>query len=57
MIGYLSDPTSLQKLGEDSFRIYGGNEPFPHIVIDDFIDPQLLRPILAEVNAVDRSQR
>jgi hypothetical protein len=57
MISYQSDPASLQKLGEDSFRIYSGNEPFPHIVIDDFIDPQLLRPILAEVNAVDRSQR
>ena len=57
MISYQFDPASLQKLGEDSHRVYAGNEPFPHIVIDDFIDPKLLRPILAEVDAVDRSQR
>jgi Rps23 Pro-64 3,4-dihydroxylase Tpa1-like proline 4-hydroxylase len=57
MISYQFDPASLQKMGEDSHRIYAGNEPFPHIVIDDFIDPQLLRLILAEVDAVDRSRR
>jgi hypothetical protein len=57
MISYQFDPASLQKLGEDSHRIFAGNEPFSHIVIDDFIEPQLLRLILAEVDAVDRSRR
>jgi hypothetical protein len=57
MISYQFDPASLLKQGEDSHRIYAGNEPFPHIVIDDFIDPNVLRPILTEVDAIDRSRR
>jgi hypothetical protein len=57
MISYESDPQSLKKLGEETRQIYAGNVPFPHIVIDDFVDPEILRPILTEVNAVDRSRR
>ena len=57
MISYQFDPASLLKQGEDSHRIYAGNAPFPHIVIDDFIDPNVLRPILTEVDAIDRSRR
>jgi len=57
MISYQFDPASLRKLGEETHQIYTGNLPFPHIVIDDFIDPKILRPILAEVDAVDRSRR
>jgi Rps23 Pro-64 3,4-dihydroxylase Tpa1-like proline 4-hydroxylase len=57
MISYESDPQSLKKLGQETHQIYAGNVPFPHIVIDDFVDPNILRPILTEVNAVDRSRR
>ena len=57
MIGYQSDPQSLKKLGADTHSQYAENVPFPHIVIDNFIDPEILRPILTEVNAVDRSRR
>ena len=57
MISYQFDPASLRKLGEETHQIYAGNAPFPHIVIDDFFDPKILRPILAEVDSVDRSRR
>jgi 2OG-Fe(II) oxygenase superfamily len=57
MISYQFDPALLQTLGEDSHRTYAGNEPFPHIMVDDFIDPGILRPILAEVDAVDPTRR
>jgi hypothetical protein len=57
MISYLSDPVSLKMLGEQTYPTYAANSPFPHIIIDDFIDSQILDPILTEVNAVDRSQR
>jgi 2OG-Fe(II) oxygenase superfamily len=57
MISYQFDPASLLDLGENSHRIYASNEPFPHIVFDDFIDPKILHTILAEVDGVDRSRR
>jgi Rps23 Pro-64 3,4-dihydroxylase Tpa1-like proline 4-hydroxylase len=57
MISYQSDPQSLKKLGEETHSQYAENVPFPHIVIDNFVDPDILRPILTEVNAVDRSRR
>jgi hypothetical protein len=57
MISYESDPQSLKQLGEETHQIYAGNVPFPHIMIDNFVDPGILRPILTEVNAVDRSRR
>jgi hypothetical protein len=44
-------------LGADAHGTYAGNKPFPHIVIDHFIDPIILRPIIAEVDSVDRSRR
>jgi 2OG-Fe(II) oxygenase superfamily len=57
MISYQSDPASLKELGEQTHQNYVGNAPFPHIVIDNFFDPQTLHNILTEVNALDRSQR
>jgi hypothetical protein len=57
MISYQSDPAALKELGESSHSTYVNNVPFPHIVIDNFFDPQLLHGILTEVNAVDRSRR
>jgi hypothetical protein len=57
MISYQSDPATLKSLGEETHPSYAGNLPFPHIVIDDFFDPQTVRSIVAEVDAVDRSRR
>ena len=57
MISYQSNPASLKELGAQSHQTYVTNAPFPHIVIDNFFDSQILRGILSEVNAVDRSLR
>jgi hypothetical protein len=57
MISYQSDPESLREMGERWHRAYSSNEPFPHIVIDDFFDSHTLSAVLAEVNALDRSRR
>lgn len=43
--------------GTQQHETYVGNPPFPHIVIDEFIDPQTLDAVLTEVDAVDRSAR
>jgi len=36
MISYQTDRQSLIELGEQQHEIYGANQPFSHIVIDDF---------------------
>jgi hypothetical protein len=48
MISYQSDPASLKQLGEQAHRAYVANSPFPHIVIDNFSDSEILHRILAE---------
>jgi Rps23 Pro-64 3,4-dihydroxylase Tpa1-like proline 4-hydroxylase len=57
MISYQTDPASLKELGERTHEAYATNLPFPHIVIDNFLDTPIIQGILSEVNAVDRSQR
>jgi hypothetical protein len=57
MISYQSDPASLKELGVQAHQTYVANSPFPHIVIDNFFDSEILHRILAEVDAVDRSRR
>jgi hypothetical protein len=57
MINYQTDRNSLIELGEQEHDTYVGNDPFPHIVVDDFFDPKSLSEVLAEVNAVDRAKR
>src|ERR1700722_18530558 len=57
MINYQTDRDSLIELGEKEHEIYATNQPFAHIVIDDFFDPNALGEVLAEVDAVDRSKR
>jgi len=57
MINYQTDRNSLIELGDKEHKIYAANEPFPHIVIEDFFDPVALSEVLAEVDAVDRSKR
>jgi len=57
MINYQTDRNSLTELGDKEHESYVANEPFSHIVIDDFFDPKALSEVLAEVDAVDRSKR
>jgi hypothetical protein len=57
MITYQTDRQSLLELGEKEHGTYVGNQPFSHIVIDDFFDPQALGEVMGEVDAVDRSKR
>jgi hypothetical protein len=47
----------LIELGEKQHQVYAANEPFSHIVIDDFFDSKALVEVLAEVDTVDRSKR
>ncbi len=57
MISYTSDRAALSKIGEGLSAAYAGNKPWPHIVIDDFIDPESLERVRAEALAVDRARR
>jgi len=57
MIDYQTDRQSLVELGEKEHEVYLANQPFRHIVIDDFFDPKALGEVVAEVDAVDRSKR
>jgi len=57
MIDYQTDRNSLVELGEREHSIYAANEPFSHIVIDEFFDPKALQEVLDEVAAVDRTKR
>src|SRR6267378_1567577 len=38
MISYQSDRQSLIELGDNQHQVYATNEPFSHIVIDEFLD-------------------
>lgn len=40
------DPEQCRAAGEALHRAYADAQPFPHIVIDDFLDPALLRTLL-----------
>jgi Rps23 Pro-64 3,4-dihydroxylase Tpa1-like proline 4-hydroxylase len=57
MITYASDQATLSKIGEGQNATYTGNKPWPHIVIDDFIDPGHLERVREEAVAVDRARR
>jgi hypothetical protein len=57
MISYQTDQESLKKMGEDGHPAFSANQPFPHIVIDHFVDPTILTGILTEVDALDRDKR
>jgi Rps23 Pro-64 3,4-dihydroxylase Tpa1-like proline 4-hydroxylase len=55
MINYLSDSATLAADGKSQSDAYAGNTPWPHIVIDDFLDPQLLEKVRQEAASVRRS--
>jgi 2OG-Fe(II) oxygenase superfamily len=57
MIDYQTGRNALTELGEKEHAIYVVNEPFSHIVIDDFFDPGALGDVLKEVESIDRSKR
>ena len=40
------DPEQCRAAGETLHRAYADAQPFPHIVIDDFLDPAVLRTLL-----------
>jgi Rps23 Pro-64 3,4-dihydroxylase Tpa1-like proline 4-hydroxylase len=55
MINYLSGKATLASEGQELSESYAHNEPWPHIVLDDFIDPEVLEQVRAEAVAVRRS--
>jgi Rps23 Pro-64 3,4-dihydroxylase Tpa1-like proline 4-hydroxylase len=57
MISYTSDHGTLAKIGEASSALYTANKPWPHLVIDDFFDPEWLERVRLEASAIDRSKR
>ncbi len=57
MISYTSDQATLSTIGEGLNATYTENKPWPHIVIDDFIDPECLERVREEAIAVDRARR
>jgi hypothetical protein len=57
MISYTSDHESLAMMGEGSNSLYMANKPWPHLVIDDFFDPEGLECVRREAAAIDRSKR
>jgi hypothetical protein len=56
MINYLSDKPTLESEGQKLSATYAQNKPWPHIVIDDFIDPEVLDQVRREAAAVKRSE-
>jgi len=57
MINYTSDHGSLAKIGEAANALYSANKPWPHLMIDDFFDPESLERVRLEASAIDRSKR
>jgi len=44
----------LKDIAREQTEAYRTAEPFPHVVIDNVLDPRLLRDVLAEFDAMDR---
>jgi hypothetical protein len=57
MINYQTGRKLLAELGENEHKSYVANEPFSHIVIDDFFDPGAMDDVLTEIDALDQSKR
>lgn len=45
---FFFDPARLRELSERHSRDYRGGQPFPHIVIDNFLPPEVAEKLLAE---------
>ncbi len=57
MLSYTSDHRTLAKIAEASSAKYMLNKPWPHLVMDDFFDPEWLERVRREASAIDRTQR
>jgi hypothetical protein len=55
MIKYLSNAATLEIDGKSLSESYAKNKPWPHVVIDDFIDPEVLTRVREEASAVRHS--
>ena len=52
--GYLAlDPDECREAGRSLADKYQNASPFPHIVMDDFLDPEVLRGVLADFPSSD----
>ncbi len=56
MINYLVDKAALAARGQKLSDAYAENKPWPHVVLDDFIDPEVLEQVRQEAAAVRRSE-
>jgi Rps23 Pro-64 3,4-dihydroxylase Tpa1-like proline 4-hydroxylase len=56
MIKYSSDQSTLASEGQTLSDTYAQNKPWPHIVLDDFIDPEILEQVRQEAAIVRRSE-
>jgi len=55
--GYLAlDPQECRELGRSLAQAYQAAQPFPHIVLDDFLDADVLRAVLAEFPSGDQQE-
>ena len=55
--GYLAlDPDECRKVGRSLAEKYQNASPFPHIVIDDFLEPEVLRAVLADFPSSDSKE-
>ncbi|MGO9038041.1 MAG: 2OG-Fe(II) oxygenase [Steroidobacteraceae bacterium] len=56
MIDYLTGKATLASEGQELSETYAQNKPWPHIVLDDFIDPEVLERVRSEAAIVRRSE-
>ncbi len=54
LTGPAVDQERLQAVARKQGRAYRSAQPFPHIVLDDLVDPALLDRVLEEFEAMDR---
>ncbi len=56
MIKYSCDQSTLASEGQKLSDAYAHNKPWPHIVVDEFVDPEILEQVRQEAAAVRRSE-
>jgi hypothetical protein len=55
--GYLAlDPDECREFGRSLAEQYRSASPFPHVVIDDFLDADVLRAVLADFPSSENRQ-
>jgi hypothetical protein len=50
------DPDECREMGRSLAQRYREAAPFPHIVLDNFIDPEVLRAVLTDFPSSDNKQ-